>query len=352
MATHRTIRSAVQRRPRWIGILAAVVAVAFVGVVGISVYVGWNLSHAPRKALDGDPSQYGLAYEDVEFLSAEDDVLLRGWFVPARADGAAVSDVRSGTADIESDVGTDIEGTAADVRVVAEAAPFPAGRATVIVAHGFRGNRLETGVPALGLTASLVDAGFNVLLFDFRNTGESEGTVTTLGYHEKKDIVGAVAWLKAQRPEAAAFVGVVGYSMGAVTAALAAAEEPAIDALILDSPFADLRPYLRENMPVWTGLPNVPFTWTIMTLLPPLIGLDPAAVSPLAAMPGLTQPVLLIHADGDEAIPVDNSWQLAAAGVQDRTELWIVPGGKHIGARSLDAEKYDRRVVEFFTQSR
>lgn len=300
---------------------------AVVGVVGISLYVGWNLSHAPRKALVGDPSDYGLAYENVEFLSAEDDVLLRGWFVPAR-----IAATPNGAREAGGD--------------------HPSGGATVIVAHGFRGNRLETGVPALGLTASLSDAGFNVLLFDFRNTGESEGTVTTLGYHERKDILGAVAWLKRQRPEAAEFIGVVGYSMGAVTAALAAAEEPAIDALVLDSPFADLRPYLRENMPVWTGLPNVPFTWTIMTLLPPLIGLDPAEVSPLAAMPGLTQSVLLIHADGDEAIPAENSRQLAAAGDPERTDLWIVPGGKHIGARSLDPDAYDRRVVEFFMKAR
>lgn len=313
MTTHRTIRGAVQRRPRFLRIVAAILAVAAVAVVGISVFVGWQLSHWPKKALEGDPSQLGLSYEDVEFLSVEDEVRLRGWFLPATSVG-----------DLDT---------------------------TIVIAHGFRGNRLESGVPALELAASIVDAGMNVLMFDFRNSGESDGTVTTLGFHEVKDILGAVAWLKEERPEASRSIGLIGYSMGAVTSALAAAREPQVGAVVLDSPFSDLAPYLRENMPVWTGLPNVPFTWTIMALLPPLIGLDMDVVSPLQVMPQLAQDVLLIHTDGDDAIPVSNSEQLAAAGHPDRTELWVVPGPKHIGARSVNPEAYDRRVIEFFQQN-
>lgn len=306
MTTHRAVRAAVRPRPRWRAIVATVVALVVVGTIGISVYVGWNLSHADPQPLDSDPSRVGLAYENIEFPSAEDGVRLRGWFLPS--------------------AGSD---------------------ATVIMAHGFRSNRLQPSVPALGLAASLVGAGFNVLMFDFRNSGESDGTVTTLGYDEVKDILGAVAWLKEQYPGADK-IGLVGFSMGAVTSALAAAREAAIGAIVLDSPFAELRPYLQDNMPFWTGLPGVPFTWTIMTILPPLIGLDLGAVSPLQVMPQLTQPVLIIHTTDDDAIPVSNSEQLAAAGHPDRTELWIVPGTKHVGAREASPSTYDGRVISFF----
>lgn len=55
-------------------------------------------------------------------------------------------------------------------------------------------------VPALEVARSLVTSGFNVLMFDLRNSGESDGDVTTLGYHEVKDIYGAVQWLKHERP--------------------------------------------------------------------------------------------------------------------------------------------------------
>lgn len=296
-----------RRRGRALGwAAAAVVVLALLGVVGVSVYVGWNLSHAEKRPVDRDPAELGLAYEPVEFESS-DGITLRGWFLPA--DG---------------------------------------GAQTVLFAHGFRSNRLQPSVPALELARSLVESGFNVLLFDLRNSGESDGDVTTLGYHEVKDIYGAVQWLKQERAAQAERLGLIGFSMGAVTAIMAAASEPAIEAVVADSPFSDLRSYLKANMPVWTGLPDVPFTWTIMTILPPLIDLDVDAVSPRAVMPDLVQPVLFIHTDQDDLIPVGESEILAAAGRPDRTELWVVPSTKHVGAREVDPAAYDARIVEFF----
>src|SRR5690606_32796913 len=175
--------------------------------------------------------------------------------------------------------------------------------ATIIFAHGFRGNRLEPGVPALALARSFVSARFNVLMFDFRNHGESGGSVTTLGYHDVKDVFGAVQWLRRDRPAQAQRICMMGFSTGAVTSIMAASHEPAIGAAVADSPFSDLRSYLQVNLPVWTGLPIVPFTWTIMALLPPLIDLDVDQVSPVADIPGMPQPVLLILTVGGKAHP-------------------------------------------------
>lgn len=305
-----TLETAVGRRRRrgralwWSA--AAIVVLAVLGVVGVSVYVGWNLSHAEPRPVDRDPAELGLTYETVEFESS-DGITLRGWFLPA--------DNRS---------------------------------QTIIFAHGYHSNRLQPSVPALELARSLVENGFNVLMFDLRNSGESDGDVTTLGYHEVKDIFGAVQWLRQERTAHAEQLGLIGFSMGAVTAIMAAANEPAIEAVVADSPFSDLRSYLKVNMPIWTGLPDVPFTWTIMTILPPLIDLDVDAVSPRVVMPDLSQPVLIIHADRDELIPVSESEILAAAGRSDHTELWVVPGTKHVGAREVDPATYDARVISFF----
>jgi len=288
---------------------SVIVVLAVLGVVGVSVYVGWSLSHLDPRPVDRDPSELGLAYETVEFQTG-DGVTLRGWFLPA-GDGSR----------------------------------------TIVFAHGYQSNRLQPSVPALELARSFVENGFHVLLFDLRNSGESGGNVTTLGYHEVKDLHTAVRWLKAEKPAQAEKIGVIGFSMGAVTAIMAAAGEPAIEAVVADSPFSDLRSYLEVNMPIWTGLPNVPFTWAIMALLPPLIGLDVDAVSPRDVMPGLTQPVLLIHTDADEVIPVTESRILAAAGSPDRTELWVVPSTQHVGARRADPLAYDARVIGFFREA-
>lgn len=299
-----------RRRGRALGwIVAAVLVLAVLGVVGVSVYVGWVMTHADPRPVDRNPAEYGLAYESVEF-SSTDGVPLRGWFLPAEN----------------------------------------ASR-TIVFAHGFQSNRLQPSVPALELARSFVQAGFNVLLFDLRNSGESGGDATTLGYHETKDVHGAVRWLKRERPAQARRVGAIGFSMGAVTAILAAAGEPAIEAVVADSPFSDLRSYLNANMPLWTGLPDIPFTWMIMTLMPPLIDVDVDAVSPRTVMPRLSQPVLLIHAEGDDVIPPGESRILAAAGRPDRTQLWITPGTKHVGAREANPAAYDARVIAFFREA-
>ncbi|HLT58178.1 MAG: alpha/beta fold hydrolase [Limnochordales bacterium] len=296
-----------RRRKNRLGrLLLAAVLLAAMGAVGVSVYVGWSLSHPAARPVDRTPAELGLDYEAVAF-PAPDGLTLRGWYLPA-ADS-----------------------------------PY-----TIIMAHGYTSNRLQPSLPGLELARSLVAAGFNVLMFDFRNHGESEGHVTTLGYREAQDIHGAVEWLKGQRAQQAQGIGLIGFSMGAATAILAAADEPRIAAVVADSPFSDLRAYLTDNMPVWTGLPPVPFTWLIMTLLPPLIGLDTDAVSPLAAVPRLPQPLLLIHTDGDDVIPARESQRLAAAGHPDRTQLWLASGPGHVGARRADPAAYDARVIDFF----
>ena len=48
----------------------------------------------------------------------------------------------------------------------------------------------------------------------------------------------------------------LGFSMGASTAILAAAESQDVDAVIADSPFSDLTSYLDENLSVWSNLPS------------------------------------------------------------------------------------------------
>ena len=288
----------------WAG--GTVFVLVVLAVLGVSTYVGWSMTHGENVRVDRSPAELGLAFESVEFRSG-DGITLRGWFLPS---GDAPQ--------------------------------------TIILAHGFQSNRLSPSIPALELARSLVAGGFNVLMFDFRNSGESDGHVTTLGYLEVKDVSGAVQWLKREKADRARNVGLIGFSMGAAISILAAANEPQIEAVVADSPFSDLRSYLTANMPFWTGLPEVPFTWTILAVMPPLIGVDVNAVSPIAAMPYLTQRILLIHADGDSAIPVGESRALAAAGDPERTELWVVPGTKHLGSRQVNPAAYDARVIEFF----
>jgi len=47
-------------------------------------------------------------------------------------------------------------------------------------------------VPALSLAEELVNAGYHVLMFVFRNCGESDGNFTSIGQYEVRDLLGAI----------------------------------------------------------------------------------------------------------------------------------------------------------------
>jgi pimeloyl-ACP methyl ester carboxylesterase len=284
---------------------AFVVIVAFATAVFAGV-VGWKLTHPQRKPVTATPLDYGLDYRSIRFPSRGGDETLDGWFIPSRRGSESL--------------------------------------ATIIFSHGYAGNRLEEGLPALALARSLAEAGYDVVLYDFRNCGQSTGSLTSVGYHEQRDVLGAFDWARAN---GAKRIVLLGFSMGATSSLLAAAQEPGVAAVIADSPFSHLTRYLRRNLPVWTRLPNFPFTPLILTILPPLTGTRPDAVDAESAVDRIyPRPVLFVHSSGDGAIPASNSAELAARH-PDKFELWLTKDGPHVGSYRADPEAYLRRVLAF-----
>jgi pimeloyl-ACP methyl ester carboxylesterase len=287
--------------------IALIVVLALAAAAGYAVLVGWKLTHPRRKALTASPSDYGLAYRDIRFPSRGGDEELQGWHLPA---------------DVSAEH----------------------SRGTVIFSHGYAGNRLETGLPALALACSLVAAGYDVVMYDFRNSGQSSGALTSVGYYEQYDVLGAVDWVRAQ---GAAKLFLLGFSMGATSSLLAAAAEPAVAAVIVDSPFSHLPRYLQRNLSVWTHLPRFPFTPLILAILPRLTGTKPEAVDAEAAVERIyPRPILFVHSAHDAAIPAANSMELAARH-PDRFELLLTEDGTHVGSYRFDPDGYTARVLAF-----
>lgn len=90
------------------------------------------------------------------------------------------------------------------------------------------------------------DRGVGALAIDLRGSGESgPSTYTSTGAEDRaaslRDIAAALAWLR-QRPEALpGAIGIVGASLGANLAVIAAADDPTVRALVLLSPTTDFR---------------------------------------------------------------------------------------------------------------
>lgn len=64
---------------------------------------------------------------------------------------------------------------------------------TIIVVHDTGSNRLPFGVEMIDMIETWLDNGYNVFLFDQRNSGTSAGDISCYGYLEWQDVLGAIA---------------------------------------------------------------------------------------------------------------------------------------------------------------
>ena len=294
------------RALRW-GLPIVLLLVGFYGYVSYSMASG--VTQLERSPLEGHPTEYGLPYENVTFSPRGDewdDIVLRGWLIEKDRD-----------------------------------------ELTVILVHGL--NRNRTGDNALELAERLFDRGFNVLLFDIRGHGESDGERLSAGYFEKWDVLGAYDFL-VRRGASPEEIGLLGWSLGAATALLAAAEEPAIKAVVADSSFADVHDLIAQETARATVFPQ----WVVPVFIPGmkvisriLYGIDVGAVVPERAAGTLGYPILVIHGEADERVPAEQSVRIHASAAPG-SELWLSPGSEHADAVIDAPDEYVERVDAYY----
>jgi uncharacterized protein len=275
--------------------------------VAISTYVGWQLTHPEKRPIEDHPENYGLSYEEVEFQSRVDHINLKGWLL----------------------------------------LPSEEPKMTIIFAHGYTANRHDKNSDVMQLLSSLTEQGFRVLTFDFRNSGESEGSLTTVGIKEQYDLLGAIDWVEEQYDDP---IALLGFSMGAATSLVAGSKHDAVKAVVADSPFSDFHSYLEENLSVWSGLPNFPFTPLIITTTQLLINEDIDSLKPIDEIENKAdKPILFIHGTGDKDIPFTESEKMVAVN-EAMYELWLVEGAEHVKSYQENPTSYVAKVTEFFNR--
>jgi fermentation-respiration switch protein FrsA (DUF1100 family) len=189
--------------------------------------------------------------------------------------------------------------------------------------------------------------GFTVLMIDLRGHGTSGPGRFTFGQLERRDVLGAVDYLLRLGIKPGK-IGVLGISMGAASSIGAAAEEPAIGALVEDSGYSDLNPLLQVEFPRSSGLPVLflPGTLAAARLI---TGADISQAVPVREIVKIApRPVMVIHARGDALVPFAQAGELAkAAGV----EAWITPADGHTRSYATIPAEYATRVGDFFDRS-
>lgn len=244
------------------------------------------------------PGMMGTPQEEIEFETA-DGVRLRAWWIPRQ------------------------------------------GSTTVaVLGHGYFLNRSELAPVAW----MLWQAGCSCLLFDFRAHGRSGGGRTGLGWRETADVRAAVAAARSRAPGAR--IVLMGNSMGAAAAVLAAADDPSLaDALVLDSAYGRLDKAVRGFWVFFAGraigailAPTLHATWW-------MAGFNPFRVDLAKAVARVPRPVLFLHGDSDVvARPEDAERNLASS--QNGQIVWF-EGCDHSEGRWVHPQKYQDALLAF-----
>lgn len=254
------------------------------------------------------PEQFGLRYEKISFKT-RDGLTLRGWLIPS---------------------------SSGDKR-------------TILMCHGWGDNKGELLKQTYFLNEQ---GGFNLVYFDFRSHGESEGEITTIGGLETIDFDAAIEWLRKERPELADSVGVFGLSMGAAVTVASLPKHPDLRCAVVESPFSDYKTVITRW--AWNNMriPYWPLVWLTTFILrrrvndPKIDVFNPVESAPLVA----PRPLLVIGGEYDRLMTPEDVRKVFAA-AREPKQLWMVPEAWHAKCREAAGMEYDTRVIGFFSRN-
>jgi len=210
----------------------------------------------------------------------------------------------------------------------------------------------------------LLEAGFDVFTFEFRNCGDSEGLpdyepLQWVTDYEVEDVRSAIRYLRSRPDADPRGIGFFGVSRGGSAGLIAAADEPYIRCIVTDGAFATIStmvPYMQK----WVSLYSL--RWNIYRYLPRWIYVLAAQMAlwrlsrqRRCRFPSLERaiaqiaprPLLMIHGGNDTYIRPEWARELFDRAGQPK-ELWIVEGAKHNQAVQVAVEEYQQRICQFF----
>jgi dipeptidyl aminopeptidase/acylaminoacyl peptidase len=290
--------------------LLAVLLLLLLAYLGAGALIAGELTLPKRQFYPQAAASLGLPYQDVRFPARGDGVEIAGWYVPSAGSTRAIIVVHGK----DQSRATEFFDT------------FPTGRLTE-------------------MSAGLQAAGFAVLMIDLRGHGQSGDARYSFGLKERRDVMGAADWLRAQGFKSGS-IGALGVSLGAAATVGAAAEDADIGAAVVDSGFAEWRPVMYANWASATGLPEamIPSARLMSRLL---FGYDVCDARPVTEIGRIApRPVLLIHTVRDQLIAASHADQMKAA--LPSAELWMAGGLEHARNYNADPAAYLRKVSEFF----
>ncbi len=249
---------------------------------------GNQLFYFPTHDEPATPADWGFKFEKLNFKSA-DGTPLHGWFIPGRSSKS---------------------------------------KATVVFSHGNAGSLGHH----LGFVIWLAEAGYNVLMYDYRGFGKSGGTVNRRGMID--DVKAAFDCACKRADVDSKRLVSFGHSLGGAKSVTALGESPVkgLRAVVIEGAFASYQKMAR----------------VIGGQLGESLVSDELApkdfVSKLSPVP-----LLVVHGTQDEVVPVSQGRQLFETAQEPKT-LYEVKTGRHGDSLSRDDGAFRKRVLVWLAE--
>ncbi|MCF7804005.1 MAG: alpha/beta fold hydrolase [Candidatus Marinimicrobia bacterium] len=260
-----------------------IVVVLLVAVPIVAGHVAFSVTPQPSKRT---PESLGLAFQDIYFRNANNEVL-HGWWIPHSE--------------------------------ASKEEPCP----TLVFVHGW-GRNCERMLPYMDACRDLP---VNLLAIDVRGHGENakNNFITEVGIAD--DINAAIDWLVLQPGVDIQRIGLMGHSFGAAATIMESSRDKRIAAFVADGSFANPMDILKEMMES-KKVPYIPLGWLIRQYIQMRLNATFDQIAPENRITSTQSPGLLIHGDKDPVIPVEDSHRiLGNAG--ENVQLWIANGCDH-----------------------
>lgn len=138
-----------------LALVLSIIAVLIISFIALTIFSANRLMNIGKYEVTNVPSNILPSYSTTSFQSADGQTSLQGWFFKTKN-------------------------------------PI----STIIVVHDAGSNRLPFGVEMIDMLEGWLENGYNVFMFDQRNSGTSGGDICTYGYLEWQDVLGAIAIVK------------------------------------------------------------------------------------------------------------------------------------------------------------
>ena len=311
-----------------LALVLSVIAILIISFIALTVFSSNRLMNIKGYEVSNVPSNILPSYSTTSFQSADGQTSLQGWFFKTKN-------------------------------------PI----STIIVVHDAGSNRLPFGVEMIDMIEVWLENGYNVFMFDQRNSGTSGGDICTYGYLEWQDVLGAIAIVK--QISVTTDVILYGIGTGCTSSLLAYSNLPpegATDAMllqysteirnlgfdksyvigmILDSPAKESDDYIKPEV-----VQSEPLGFITQYSVPYAIRVSSGAdnISLAAEIARLPFPVLIIYGGHDTFIGADKIDQI----ITERNRLnssitksVMVAGAGYLEEYSINKNLYINTVNEF-----